>query len=156
MLPETLSAGAVRDRLLAACEPIMRTAFDRVRVLSVPEVRASVLVQPGPPLRARVLAEGPQSAVECLRLEEADIPAREELNAAVDEFVSGGLSGLPESVFAGALEHASLPGAGFVVWIRPDEAAIACLLCCAKQPLSNAVRLFSIEASDEEGSITCH
>lgn len=150
-----LSAAEVRDALLSAVRPSVEKALETSAVFAVPGVGLSLIVQTDP-LVLRVLAEGPATAAEALRLVDSEIPALEDLRQATEAFVSAGLSGLPDPVVEGVFSHAAKPGAGLIVWIRPAEESAACFLAPCGTPLSRAVRLFSIEPEARPEVVTLH
>jgi hypothetical protein len=139
----TVSAGVARDELLAALRPFLERAVETLPVLSVPGVGASVLVQTSPTV-ARLLVEGPATACPALLLTGPEIPGEAELAAAAEQFIGAGLSACPPSVVDGVMAHAAKPGAGLVLWVRPLEGEVDCLLALSRVPLDRAQRLFSV------------
>lgn len=141
-----VTAAAAREAVFSALDPVLDLALDRLAVLHVPGVGASVLVQSDPTV-VRVLVEGPASACEALRLTGPEIPGEAAVAAAMETFVSAGLSALPPAVADGVFAHASKEGAGLMLWARPLQNEVDCLLAVSRVSLDRAKVLFSVTGS---------
>lgn len=142
---ETVPAGVARDDLFSAVAPFLEFAASKLPAIpAVPGLRVQVLLQ-SDPLCVRLLLDGPETALEALRLVGSEVPGDLELADAVAQFIAAGLSACPPEVVAGIMSHAEKPGAGLLLWLDPASLSVSCLLAPSRVPLSRATRLFSVE-----------
>ena len=104
------------------------------------------------PTMARLVLIGEKTGTvrEVARAAEGDLPGGVEIAAAAEQFISAGLSAVPETVAAAAFEQASKHGAGFVVLLDPVTGSARALLAPRAVEAARWVEMFEIRPETGE------
>jgi len=140
----SIDAGRAGAALFDAVQAFVNVATAQLPDQFQGEGRAVVLLQQHPTIARLVVVTPGARPWEAANAIEPGLPGAAAIAEALEAFIAGGLSGLPEPVAAQALAVAAAPGSGFVVVLDPVTASARCVVVEKGADLSAGVELFSI------------